>query len=253
MDRTIEIASQLADRVLHSSPGFSAARETARRQSRSEYLCFIDPGKYPADETTLSSLVSRLELDPRLGACQARIVIDAERARRNMLARAEQFRYSRYFLKDAGRLTDFVVTSATVFRASALERVGGFRQHLKTSDDGYMSIRLSEEGYGLFVSDEAVVVHQFDEGFTELLKKTIRGSRDSYLVYRLCHRKAHSFVARSTPFHAIVRGAKLAAVALADTKDIWLAGFVFFEVSLYHISFFLGFVTELIRDIFAEP
>jgi len=45
----------------------------------------------------------------------------------------------------------------------------------------------------------------------------------------------------------------MAAAALAETKDIWLAGFIFFEISLYQISFFLGFVSEMIHDNSAEP
>jgi len=247
-DKTVKIARKYAHRIITTGPGFSTAREAARRLSKAQYIFFMDSDKYAEDQLVLSKLVSSLEADPRLGASQAILRIDQESMKSSILARAEEFRYHRNFSKVAGRHVDFVVTSATVFRSSALGDVGGFELAPQVSDDSYISMKLSVRGYSLLVHESAVVLHRLDEGLCEYLAKAYRGGKGYFMAWKTCGKKASTYMLGSTPAHALVRGIKMAGAALIDEKDVFLAGFLLIQVTSYYTTFFIGFVAELVLN-----
>jgi glycosyltransferase involved in cell wall biosynthesis len=245
-DRTLEIAGGLADRVLTVEPGMGIARERARKASDSEYLFYLDGDKFLTDQEAVSKLVSKLEKNPGLAACQAMWAVDTDSLKHSMVARVEQFRYRRFYGKVADKTTRYITPGATAFRASALQRIGGFRSDLKETEDSDISLRLIDAGYDLMVTSAVVATHYWNESFTQLLAKAFRSGREYYHIWRSSTKSAWPFMASSNPFHAIVRGIKMGVAALTETRDVVLSSFVVVQVSSYYTFFFTGFLVQVV-------
>ena len=163
-DRTVEILRTLDCPELRliagGGRGAAAALNTGIRAARYPFICQVDQDVVLHDGW-LTHLLGALD-DPAVAAAQGCYV--ADRGSR-LPARVMGFDLEqRYHALREGRTTH-VCTGNSVYRASALHRVGLFDEELGYGYDNDMSYRLQQAGYRLVFCRDARSTHRWRDSF----------------------------------------------------------------------------------------
>jgi GT2 family glycosyltransferase len=179
------------DEVSHPRVGVVAARE--RRSSyyarncgaargRAEWLLFID-----ADVEPPRDLAARYFARPANDrtAVLAGAVADEPPDDREALPPAARWAYLRASLSQENTLlegTPYAKTANCAVRRDAFERVGGFRDHIRSGGDADLCFRLAAVGWELERRDDAAVLHRSRRRLRKLLRQQARhGSGSAWL------------------------------------------------------------------------
>jgi len=240
-DSTVSIARQYANKIVVSGPGFAVQYEAGRKEvTVSPYVLLLASDEYAASDDFIETLLSELISDGEVVAVQARLMVDPEITRMSMFARAEQYRYSRTYSSLRGKPLHYLMTGCAIFRTSALEEIGGFRENSAESVDSDISIRLVERGHKLKLSDKAVAYHILDETMLQSLRKTFRGGKSFFFVWRTAGGFADEYVRSITPPFILIRAAKMGVASFLDTHSLFFSAFVFLDVLSGYTAFSLG-------------
>lgn len=148
--------------------GVSAARNTAIRASKGEFLAFLDP-----DDRWLHDHLARsmdlFKADPALDVATGPVLVEAVRQGRTVTWTKPKEEWPRSFFPNTLTLFNFIQPSATLVRAAAVEAMGGFDedpviQHIEDYD---LWIRLVQGGsrFG-FVKEPTSIYHVHGQGAT---------------------------------------------------------------------------------------
>jgi len=155
-DRTVKIAEKFADKIVLCNKGISVGRNAGARASSGDYLIFID-----ADSIASPSLVQAYSEAFARKDCIAATGPIFPRERMNAvedhLIRIGSGLYTKSWIKFLIRMgKPAFIGSNSAFRKDGFFEVGGFREHLKTFEDGDLSMRLVGKGRFVFHDDALV-------------------------------------------------------------------------------------------------
>lgn len=154
--------------VYQPNQGSGAARNNGIKQAKGKYIAFLDSD----DEWTpdyLDKIMPVLEKGDYQWTVTGARRIDIDKNGRELdtkLIRCHLQEFSHFFKRELNvyeaLLTGNVVgeTSRIAVLKQALLEVGGFRDHLKLSQDYELWLRLAKAGYKLFITDEPLVLYR---------------------------------------------------------------------------------------------
>ena len=190
-DRTVSIASRYPVRIIRhqKNRGLAAARNTAVRALRQEFIASIDADCLP-EPAWLVQLMQRFN-DPKVGGVGGRL-----RERYASLV-SDQWRsvHMKQHWDEAMSRPPFLFGSNTVFRRRALVKVGLYKESLHNNyEDVNVSRRLQKHGYALVYNPKAVVRHIKQDDLSSVLNTFWRWNWAYYRQRRFYSRaKAFAF------------------------------------------------------------
>ncbi|MGE0267433.1 MAG: glycosyltransferase family 2 protein [Candidatus Omnitrophota bacterium] len=168
VDRWIKENPGRIQYVYQPNQGSGAARNNGIKQAKGKYIAFLDSD----DEWTpdyLDKIMTVLEKGEFQWTVTGARRIDIGKDGRELdtkLIRCHLQEFSHFFKRELNvyeaLLTGNVVgeTSRIAVLKQALLAVGGFRDHLKLSQDYELWLRLAKAGYKLFITDEPLVLYR---------------------------------------------------------------------------------------------
>jgi glycosyltransferase involved in cell wall biosynthesis len=166
-DRTVAMASEYPVRIVphEGNRGLAAARNTGVRSARFDLVASIDADCLVRDDW-LEQLLPCLD-DPRVGGAGGRL------EELNKEALADRWRTLHMVQHRGPELisnSDFLFGHSTLFRKSALEKVGLYNEKLRTNnEDEYISKQLLKAEFSLVYQPDAVVEHLRTDTINSLL------------------------------------------------------------------------------------
>jgi rhamnosyltransferase len=194
VDGTVPLALAGGARVHRiKAPEFNhgATRELGRQLVEADYYLFMTQDALPAHARVLENLVRPLTQRQEIGLAYGRQLPWPQAHPLEALNR--HFNYpaaSRLKTKaDRGRLglkTVFCSNACALYRASALEEVGGFPPVIMCEDQ-YVAARMLEAGYAVYYAAEAQVFHSHNYSMWEECRRyfdagVFFGSRERWIV-----------------------------------------------------------------------
>jgi len=146
--------------------GAAAARNRGIRSAKKDIICFIDDDCI-ADKCWIENLVKGFD-DETVGGAGGRILAH------NSRSLVERYLESKMDQEVAINLFSFVATGNAAYRRHVLEKLGGFDESFKSSEDNDLGIRVRLAGYKLKYVPEAVVYHKHETTIKDLIKKYYR-------------------------------------------------------------------------------
>jgi len=169
-DATLEIAARYPVRIVRHEQnlGLAAARNTAFREARNEFVASLDADCVAAPDW-LEKLVPHLQ-DPQVAGVAGRLT---EGIQRSLADRWRRAHMPQEWGSAAIRNPRFLFGSNTLFRKSTVEAAGGYNESMRTNgEDADLSKRLRARGLELIYDPAA--------GVTHLRHDTIRSILDTY-------------------------------------------------------------------------
>ncbi len=170
VDGTAEIASRYPVRIVRHgvNKGLAAARNTGVRSSRCDLVASVDADCIPRPDW-LEKLLQGFEAGttmPAAGVGGKLLELNRETLpdRWRTLHMRQHHRYT------VPTEVLFIWGHSNVFRKSALERVGLYRESLRTNaEDKYINVKLASAGYSLVYQPEAVVDHMRTDSLASVM------------------------------------------------------------------------------------
>jgi glycosyltransferase involved in cell wall biosynthesis len=169
-DATLEIAARYPVRIVRHEKnlGLAAARNTAFREARNEFVASLDADCVAAPDW-LEKLVPHLQ-DPQVAGVAGRLT---EGIQRSLADRWRRAHMPQEWGSAAIRNPRFLFGSNTLFRKSTVEAAGGYNESMRTNgEDADLSKRILARGLELIYDPAA--------GVTHLRHDTIRSILDTY-------------------------------------------------------------------------
>lgn len=166
-DRTPEIAARYADIVTHSDRPLGAVRQQAIELSRGEIMAMFDDDIILPHPHWLARAVAAFEIDPGASTVWP-VLIPPERA--NWVTRCYFDLNEAIYIARRRRASAAFGGGNSLFRRTAIERIGGFNPELWFCDDFDIALRLKEAGYSLVLHQDPLI-HDSMFSLRELYRK----------------------------------------------------------------------------------
>lgn len=166
-DRTVEVASEFPVRIVShdGNKGLAAARNTGVTNSTCDLVASLDSDCVPRPDW-LGSLLDCMNR-PEIAGVGGKLV------ELNFTRLADKWRTLHMIQHRGDEIidgSDFLFGHSTLFRKSALKKVGLYNERLRTNnEDEYISSRLLQSGFTLVYQPEAIVFHLREDTITSLL------------------------------------------------------------------------------------
>ncbi len=171
-DRTFEIASKYLVRIIRheKNKGLAAARNTAFKSARNEYVAALDSDCVPEPDW-LEKLMDNFTDDNIAGVGGKAIEKD-----RSNLVNIYKAKYSSQNHGESRKeVTNFLFGLDNVFRRSVIFDVGLFDERFKTNgEDVDVCLRLHKKGYKLIYEPKAFVYHMRKDNLLSYLRAVKR-------------------------------------------------------------------------------
>lgn len=157
-DRILESVSDDAriSVIRQTNKGSSSARNAGARAAKGEFLAFID-GDDVATSHRLHSSIEALQQYPDSALSYGRIDLIDEAGK--TLSRRRSSRYRSGWVAGELRYRNFIPFSAITVKRKAFERVGGFDESIRSSEDWEFLWRLAKQYEFRFV-DECLILYR---------------------------------------------------------------------------------------------
>jgi rhamnosyltransferase len=193
-DGTGELAKEYADRYIQipaASFDHGGTRTLAAKEASGEILVFLTQDAIPASENTIETLVNRLS-SPHIAAAYGRQLPLAGTSLFGTHLRLFNYPPKASYLRTFedkeryGIKTAFLSDSFAVYRKSALEQIGWFKNGLILGEDMYAAAKLLMEGYTVAYCADAEVYHAHSytllEEFKRYFDTGVFHSKESWLL-----------------------------------------------------------------------
>lgn len=149
--------------------GAAVARNTGVKNSRGDYVAFID-SDCVASEDWLTSCISLLSTsDQHIAGVGGKIIPGFT----NLVGKGSHLLEFHQYLSEKEKSVRVVPTANLCIRKKVLDEVGYFDNELRTSQDTELCWRIIKRGYKIIYSPEIVVTHYGINSLRELRKKEI--------------------------------------------------------------------------------
>lgn len=178
-DETVEIAKRYPVVIVRheGNKGLAAARNTGVRSARNQLVASIDADCVPRPDW-LEKLLERMTEETVAGA-------GGQLVERNQDSLPDLWRSVHMKQSHGDELivnAAFIFGHGTVFRKSALEKVGLYNEKLRTNaEDCYISERLKKAGFTIVYEPAAVAEHLRTDGVVSLMRTYWRWNFHGYL------------------------------------------------------------------------
>jgi len=146
-DRTREIASQFPVRIMHrkQNKGKAASLNEAIKQAKGELVACVDSDTYPPENLLMDSVPY---ITPGMGAMTFYITVEKPRTIWQRMQQMEYFFSFGAFPYLGAKFNAVLVTPGplTIFKRSALEKIGGFDEN-NITEDFEMGLKLHKSHY----------------------------------------------------------------------------------------------------------
>lgn len=158
-DNSAAIAARYPVRIIRHERnlGLAAARNSAIRNARGDFLAAVDTDAVPED-TWLERIMANFSGASVGGVCGKLLEVHTG----TVADRWRQVHMQQHWGEDSKKITkpDFLFGAGSVFRTSALRDVGGYDERLRTNgEDTHISYKLDEAGWTLRYEPLARVRH----------------------------------------------------------------------------------------------
>lgn len=195
-DDSTAIARRHACQVLEESTnrGAGAARNAGARAAQYDVLVFIDADVLVAADA-LGRIAAQFETRPDIAAIVG--VYAPVGMLRSFWSRYKQVYLAHSFMSMPERIGT-TNTSITAVRRDAFFEVGGFEEHLRTSEDDVFGAALVRAGFAITLDKTLQVQHDKDYTCASLLMDDLKKSTN--LAYHFLRLKLHPPPVQTAPF-----------------------------------------------------
>ncbi len=232
-DKTTDIAKKYNLKVIRQEGiGLAAARNTAIRHSRTEFIGFID-SDCEIDRKWLEFAYKHFKDEKVAGVCGKVI----EKIQATIPDRWRKFHLRQDWGDKKSRNPAFIYGSNLILRLSSLKKISGFNEKYKSNyEDVDISKRLKSIGFTLIYEPKAICYHLRKDNLTSVIKTARQWSFFSYpepnslanLLMRLFVYNPHQFLV-----FFIMELAKF------KTELLLVTLFSFFYSEYYDFSYFI--------------
>ena len=173
-DETAAIAERLGARVIHhpENRGIAAARNTALKEASHDLIAHLDADVAPSPEWLLKLLDG---LDDDISGVGGKLI---EKYQDGLFNRWRTVQMPQHWGNSMVENPTFLHGAAALYRKSALEAVGGYDERCRTNfEDNDMGLRLTENGYRLLYTPDAVAYHLRRDTLSSILMTNWRWTR----------------------------------------------------------------------------
>lgn len=212
-DRTQELAIENGAELLTVSRAefdHGGTRDFALRQTDTPFVVFLTQDAMPADENSMSRLLTPMLENPDVAIVGGRQQAYSHASHAEKLVRAHNYPcisriWGREQIKMLGVRAFLISDVFAAYRRDAYEKVGGFDYPILTNEDMLITQKLLDAGYKAAYAGDAVVLHSHD--FT--LRQQYRRN---YIIGRTMVHYEHRF----ENGQELGEGVKLAKTVLAQ-------------------------------------
>jgi glycosyltransferase involved in cell wall biosynthesis len=163
----VEQFSPLVRYVWRANGGIGAARNTGIRESTGRYVRFLDADDYLLPTGAMAAQVQLLDAQPEVGLVYAQ-AMRVDEAGRPFGFRKPAFARGSYVRSGDEELADlimgnYILPSTTIVRRAVLDRIGGFRTDLRTTEDWEMWLRIARASSIGYVAEPVVAYRSHRE------------------------------------------------------------------------------------------
>jgi cellulose synthase/poly-beta-1,6-N-acetylglucosamine synthase-like glycosyltransferase len=228
-------------------------RNIGAAASHGEYLAFIDDDCVPPSNW-LSALLQMFHEEPKLAVAGCRVV-SLNKSYWSRAADYALFAAYQYFSRKKIALG----SAAIMFKRSCFEKVNGFDEELRASEDWDMSLKLQKHGWDCMFNPQVEVIHNHGCGtFPGILKKSYLYGFRSRLVVQRRHRKQMSWLAKLSismgspwiywlliiPYSFLMCILKGVDFIRRDKKVVLYFPILFISQVVYHVGVLNGLIKE---------
>lgn len=158
-DGTVRIAEKYADKVITCGKGVSLGRNMGAKASKGKYLIFID-GDSVASHTLISAYSAAFSSKRVIAATGPIFPLEKLAEHEDIFIRIGSKLYTESWMKFLIKINKpAFIGSNSAFRKSDFLKHGGFREDLRTFEDGDLSMRIAGKKEGDFVFHEGARVY----------------------------------------------------------------------------------------------